>query len=133
MTGVSGAGKSTLSALLGERGWRFLGDEFVLIDPDTGNIAPFPRPISLKNEAIAAIEALAAINGKVVRIRMEELRRNAVDADTESPFSAEEAAEPIDGEHALTTNGDDTNDAVAAANVELDAHPADTNVPTDSE
>lgn len=56
MTGVSGAGKSTLSALLGERGWRFLGDEFVLIDPDTGNIAPFPRPISLKNEAIAAME-----------------------------------------------------------------------------
>ncbi|WP_373487042.1 HprK-related kinase A [Blastomonas sp.] len=52
MTGVSGAGKSTLSALLGERGWRFLGDEFVLLDPETGMIVPFPRPISLKNEAI---------------------------------------------------------------------------------
>ena len=33
MTGVSGSGKSTLSALLGQSGWRFMGDEFVLIDP----------------------------------------------------------------------------------------------------
>ena len=24
---------------VGERGWRFLGDEFVLLDPDTGMIA----------------------------------------------------------------------------------------------
>lgn len=56
MTGVSGAGKSTLSALLGERGWRFLGDEFVLLDPDSGMIVPFPRPVSLKNAAIAAME-----------------------------------------------------------------------------
>lgn len=56
MTGVSGAGKSTLSALLGERGWRFLGDEFILLDPDTGMIAPFPRPVSLKNSAITAME-----------------------------------------------------------------------------
>lgn len=57
MTGVSGAGKSTLSALLGERGWRFLGDEFVLLDPETGMITPFPRPVSLKNSAIAAMQA----------------------------------------------------------------------------
>ena len=69
----------------------------------------------------------------ILRIRMEELRRNAADADTESPMSAEEAAEPVDGDHALTTSGDDTSDAVAAETVEPDAHPADTNAPTDSE
>ncbi len=57
MTGQSGSGKSTLSALLGSRGWRFLGDEFVLLDPATGDIAPFPRLISLKNEAIDAMQA----------------------------------------------------------------------------
>ena len=68
----------------------------------------------------------------ILRIRMEELRRNAADADTESPMSAEEAAEPVDGEHAVTTSGDDTNAAVAPATVEPDAHPADT-PPTDSE
>ena len=57
MTGQSGSGKSTLSALLGSRGWRFLGDEFVLLDPATGGVAPFPRLISLKNEAIGAMQA----------------------------------------------------------------------------
>lgn len=57
MTGQSGSGKSTLSALLGSEGWRFLGDEFVLLDPVTGDVAPFPRLISLKNEAIGAMQA----------------------------------------------------------------------------
>lgn len=53
MTGHSGAGKSTLSALLGERGWRFMGDEFALIEPATGLLHAFPRPVSLKNESVA--------------------------------------------------------------------------------
>ena len=58
MTGMSGSGKSTLSAMLGERGWRFMGDEFALLDMDSGEIYPFPRLISLKNEAISAMEAI---------------------------------------------------------------------------
>ncbi len=58
MTGESGSGKSTLSALLGSRGWRFMGDEFALVEPATGMIHPFPRPISLKNEAIGVMRAL---------------------------------------------------------------------------
>ena len=53
MTGESGSGKSTLSAILSQRGWRFLGDEFALIDPATGLIHPFPRPISLKNASVS--------------------------------------------------------------------------------
>ncbi|MFC4292649.1 HprK-related kinase A [Sphingorhabdus arenilitoris] len=60
MTGASGSGKSTLSAMLGHKGWRFMGDEFALIDPVTGNAIPYPRMISLKNEAIAAMQAAAA-------------------------------------------------------------------------
>lgn len=56
MTGLSGSGKSTLSAMLGERGWRFMGDEFALICPQTGLAYSFPRLISLKNEAIATME-----------------------------------------------------------------------------
>lgn len=64
MTGASGSGKSTLSAQLGfkglgNKGWRFLGDEFVLIDLTTGAAAPYPRMISLKNEAIGAMQATA--------------------------------------------------------------------------
>jgi HprK-related kinase A len=52
LPGDSGAGKSTLSACLAYSGWRFLADEFALIDPDSGLIHPYPRPISLKNASI---------------------------------------------------------------------------------
>jgi HprK-related kinase A len=55
MTGESGSGKSTLAALLGERGWRFMGDEFALLDLDNGAILPFPRLVSLKNRAIDVV------------------------------------------------------------------------------
>src|ERR1043166_1294833 len=51
LTGESGAGKSTLAALLGERGWRLMGDEFALLDLASGRLLPFPRAISLKNGA----------------------------------------------------------------------------------
>ncbi len=58
MTGISGAGKSTLSTLLMARGWRFMGDEFALLDPQTGLIHGFPRLVSLKNESVGVVEAL---------------------------------------------------------------------------
>lgn len=58
MTGESGSGKSTLSALLATHGWRFMGDEFALIDPISGQVHPFPRPISLKNEAIGVMRSM---------------------------------------------------------------------------
>jgi HprK-related kinase A len=59
MTGASGAGKSTLAALLGEHGWRLLGDEFALLDLQDGLVHPFPRAISLKNQAIHVMEEVA--------------------------------------------------------------------------
>jgi HprK-related kinase A len=59
MTGASGAGKSTLAALLGEHGWRLMGDEFALLDPDDGSLHPFPRAVSLKNHAIYLMEEIA--------------------------------------------------------------------------
>ena len=57
MSGESGSGKSTLAALLGEGDWRLMGDEFTLIDPVSGDALAFPRAVSLKNEAIAAVAA----------------------------------------------------------------------------
>ncbi len=58
MSGASGSGKSTLAALLGESGdWRLMGDEFTLLDPASGDALGFPRPVSLKNAAIAEMEA----------------------------------------------------------------------------
>lgn len=62
MTGLSGSGKSTLSALLAERGWRFMGDEFALLGLDSGEITPFPRLISLKNQSIEAMQKVASAN-----------------------------------------------------------------------
>lgn len=59
MSGESGSGKSTLAALLGERGWRLMGDEFALIDLADGSVVPFPRLVSLKNAAIPAVQAAA--------------------------------------------------------------------------
>jgi HprK-related kinase A len=59
LTGESGAGKSTLAALLGERGWRLMGDEFALLDCDSGLLHPFPRAISLKNGSIAVMREAA--------------------------------------------------------------------------
>ncbi|SOB86844.1 Hpr(Ser) kinase/phosphatase [Sphingomonas guangdongensis] len=57
MTGVSGAGKSTLAALLMTRGWRLMGDEFALLDPESGAVHAFPRLISLKNESVGVVQA----------------------------------------------------------------------------
>jgi HprK-related kinase A len=59
ITGPSGAGKSTLAALLGERGWRFMGDEFALVGLDDGLLHAFPRAVSLKNEALALFPDVA--------------------------------------------------------------------------
>jgi HprK-related kinase A len=59
MTGESGSGKSTLAAMLGERGWRLMGDEFALLDPASGRVLAFPRLISLKNRAIDVMAAEA--------------------------------------------------------------------------
>ena len=52
LTGHSGSGKSTLSARLAGAGWRFGADEFALLSP-AGRLRPFPRAISLKNQAVA--------------------------------------------------------------------------------
>jgi HprK-related kinase A len=50
-----GSGKSTLCAALMMSGWRLLSDELALIDPMTGDLTPFVRPVSLKNTSIAVI------------------------------------------------------------------------------
>ncbi|WP_374337118.1 HprK-related kinase A [Methyloversatilis sp.] len=54
-----GSGKSTLCAALSSRGWRLLSDELAMIDPDTLNLIPFPRPVSLKNQSIDIMRAYA--------------------------------------------------------------------------
>jgi HprK-related kinase A len=54
-----GSGKSTLCAGLVFRGWRLLSDELALVRPETGDVVPLARPISLKNESIGVIRRFA--------------------------------------------------------------------------
>jgi len=52
---LPGSGKSTLAAALSHTGWRFLSDEFCIVNPLDGKIIPIPRPTPLKNESIQII------------------------------------------------------------------------------
>ncbi|MDX1678261.1 HprK-related kinase A [Arsukibacterium sp.] len=56
MPAPPGSGKSTLCALLMLQGWRLLSDEMCLIDPTTGLLQPYVRPVSLKNASIDVIQ-----------------------------------------------------------------------------
>lgn len=59
MPGASGTGKSTLSSGLGYHGWRLFSDEFGLLRLNDGQMAPYPRLISLKNQSEAVMRAVA--------------------------------------------------------------------------
>jgi HprK-related kinase A len=59
MPAPSGSGKSTLCAALLHAGWRLLSDELALVDLDDGLVHPLCRPVSLKNQSVPVIRALA--------------------------------------------------------------------------
>lgn len=50
-----GSGKSTLCAALTLAGWDLLSDELALINPESLQLTPFVRPVSLKNASIDVI------------------------------------------------------------------------------
>lgn len=50
--GPSGAGKSTTTAALVSRGWRYVTDEVVVIDPATLRITPYPKWIDLSSRSL---------------------------------------------------------------------------------
>ena len=56
MPAASGSGKSTLAAGLSYRGWQLHSDEFGLLDLDSGELVPYPRAISLKNQSIKVMK-----------------------------------------------------------------------------
>ncbi len=53
-----GSGKSTLACALHLAGWRFLSDEFGVVDPETGLVLPMLKPAALKNRSIEVIGAM---------------------------------------------------------------------------
>ena len=58
LPGQPRSGKSTLTAALMTRGWRYLSDEFALIDPETKLLHPFPRALCIKEGSFEVIERL---------------------------------------------------------------------------
>jgi HprK-related kinase A len=89
VAGESGCGKSTLAAGLLASGWRYLCDEFALIDPETLLLHPFPKPLCIKAGSFAAVRGLGlpfarrrdyikGLKGKVAYINPYRLGRNAV-------------------------------------------------------
>jgi hypothetical protein len=55
LPGFSGAGKSTITALLTRAGFGYLTDEAVVIGSPHGMLDPYPKPLSLGQEAIALL------------------------------------------------------------------------------
>lgn len=53
-----GSGKSTLTCALHLAGWRFLSDEFGVIDIEQDVLLPLTKPAALKNRSIDVIRAL---------------------------------------------------------------------------
>jgi HprK-related kinase A len=52
MPGPSGSGKSSLTLALLQRGFRYYSDEIAVVDPATGWLHPFPKPVSIKDRHI---------------------------------------------------------------------------------
>ncbi|MFQ5810908.1 MAG: hypothetical protein ACE5JM_14925, partial [Armatimonadota bacterium] len=84
--GPSGTGKSTLAAGLLARGWRYLSDEFALIDSDTRHVHPFPKALCIKAGSFDVVERLnlplwrrrhyvKAFKGRVGYLRAQDIAR----------------------------------------------------------
>ncbi len=76
LSGIPGSGKSTLCAALVVAGWRLLSDEFALVRPEDGMIAPLARPVALKNRSIEIILGLG--RKAVLGPRFDKTRKGAV-------------------------------------------------------
>lgn len=58
LPGRSGAGKSTLTAACVTAGLAYLSDELAALDPSTGRMVPYPKPIGLDGERLVAASSL---------------------------------------------------------------------------
>lgn len=70
-----GSGKTTLTCALSLSGWRFLSDEFGIVDMDSGELLPIVRPAPLKNRSI---EVIGQRTGAVLGPRYPKTRKGDV-------------------------------------------------------
>ena len=92
MPGFPGAGKSTLCAsLVFLDGWRLLSDELALLEPDSGDLHPHPRPINLKNRSI---DIVAGFPGARIGPRYVDTRKGTIALAAPPPASIRAAESP---------------------------------------
>lgn len=87
LAATSGSGKSTLAAALMSRGWRYLCDEFALINRKTHELHAFPKAICIKAGSFPVLDQLGlprwerkhyvkAFKGRVAYVRPSELSQS---------------------------------------------------------
>lgn len=59
--GPSGLGKSTLTAALVQRGWGYLSDELVTVDPSSLRVEPYPKALDLSDESLELLDSPDAL------------------------------------------------------------------------
>jgi len=73
LPGGWGYGKSTLSAKLADRGWTYLSDDLVPLDPRSGSLLPFPCMPAIRQTPPAAVprERLSEVAKDIVTIPLD--------------------------------------------------------------
>jgi hypothetical protein len=61
--GASGAGKTTLTVALLQRGWRYVSDEALAVDWNTGVLQPYPRPLGVSDWSAAMLDVVGGVRG----------------------------------------------------------------------
>lgn len=64
LPGASGSGKSTLSAGLVRAGLGYLTDELVALDMTSGQLLPYPKPITVKSGSFEALRDVSTADGR---------------------------------------------------------------------
>jgi len=91
------SGKSTLALGLWARGWRYLSDEFALIDPDTLRVHPYPKALCIKEGSFGVLQRL----GFRVELRQRYCkgRKGTVTFVSPNRFGADRVGEPCEVGH----------------------------------
>ena len=79
LIGSWGAGKSTLAAALSRRGWMYISDDIVPIDPHGRTAVPFPLTPAVRNEAASPLtpHEVAGLAKTYVRLDPDQVAQSA--------------------------------------------------------